>query len=79
MADQVTSSRSLLIETLFLDGDTRTLTLKNPKNNITLNDITTLNSYLASSNVLIGDREGAPFFKIKQVVRRNSVVVKINM
>lgn len=79
MADVVTNSENLLIETLFNDGDTRTLTLRNPTDEITMNDINTFNVFLQTSGILVGDRNGAEFSKIKQVKRRNSATVKLDL
>ena len=72
MADTVTSSSSLLIETAFVDGDTRTVTLKNPTDDISTNQISELNSFLLSSQILLGDRDNAAFSKIKQVRTRTT-------
>ena len=61
MADKVTSKTVLSLGAEFTDGDTRTITLDNPKNGLTAEDI------LATTNgakaVLIGDKTGAPFLR----------------
>lgn len=69
MADIMTNSYTLKIDTKFVDGDTRMITLKNPKSDISESQITTLNSYLQSHNILIGDKTGATFGKITTVTR----------
>ncbi len=69
MADVLTTTSSLKIETYFVDGDTRTITLKNPKSNIATEQITNLQTMLQTKQVLIGDRSGAAFGKISTVTR----------
>ena len=46
MADIIKTAYNLVIETVFVDGDTRTITIKNPRSNISQSDITDLNSYM---------------------------------
>lgn len=75
MADSVSSVSSLLIETLFVDGDTRTITIKNPTDNLTMNDFADLSSWLSNNQVLIGDRNGAAFSKIKQARNRSTTTL----
>ncbi|MBR1645914.1 MAG: hypothetical protein IJ685_03955 [Selenomonadaceae bacterium] len=72
MADKFKQSQSLVIEIKFLDGDTRTITLRNPKSTITTSEIAEIETFLGTSNVLIGDRDSSDFSKIKRVVKRES-------
>lgn len=67
MADVITNSKTLKIETVFVDGDTRTITLRNPKSDITESEITALNTFMQSNNVLIGDKAEGTFGKINEV------------
>ena len=67
MADTRTITDKLNIETYFVDGDTRTITLKNPKLNIATSEITSLNTWLQDNNALVGDKMGATFGKITKV------------
>lgn len=69
MADITTNSSVLKIENLFVDGDTRTVTLKNPKSTITTSEIQTLDNYLRNNNLLIGDKWGGNFGRIVEVKR----------
>lgn len=75
MADKTTTSNELKIENLFVDGDTRTITLKNPKTNIQKSEITALENLILngaqSNSLLIGDKYGSDFKRI-QTVRRIS-------
>ena len=79
MADVVKTAYNLVIETAFVDGDTRTLTIKNPRSNISQNDITDLNSYMQETNILIGDKDGATFGRIKKVTRRSSTTTYLDI
>ena len=44
MADKVKTAANLVIECVFNDGDTRTITLKNPKSTVSSSDIENLES-----------------------------------
>lgn len=72
MADTQTTTRELKIENLFQDGDTRTITLKNPKAEITVSEIGELETLIlngGTSTLLLGDQTGAPFRRINEVRR----------
>lgn len=73
------TSRSLLIDTSFVDGDTRILTVKNPSSNITMNDIQAFDAFLKSSKILVGDRGAAEFNKIVSARRRTTSTVKLDI
>lgn len=59
MADTTTTTRSLTVVAEFDDGDNRSISIDNPRNNITWANIETLRQYAA--NVLIGDKAGSNF------------------
>lgn len=69
MADVRTNTESLKIEALFVDGDTRTITLKNPKSQIETSDIIALQTFMQANNVIIGDRYEGTFGRIDAVTR----------
>lgn len=79
MADVTKTSRSLIIENVFVDGDTRSVTLKNPRSDISESQITELNSFLQETNILIGDKDGATFGRIRKVTRRNSTTTYLDI
>lgn len=79
MADVTKISRSLIIENVFVDGDTRSVTLKNPRSNISESQITDLNSFLQETNILIGDKNGSTFGRIKKVTRRDSTTTYLDI
>lgn len=79
MADIVTQDSTLVFEFMFVDGDTRTQKLKNPKATITEQEITELNAYIQANNLVIGDKGGATFGKIARVTKRNEVITKLDI
>ena len=79
MADVVKTSLSLIIENVFVDGDTRSVTLKNPRSDISESQITELNSFLQETNILIGDKDGATFGRIRKVTRRNTTTTYLDI
>lgn len=79
MADVIKTACNLVIETVFVDGDTRTLTIKNPRSDISQSEITDLNAYMQESNILIGDKTGATFGRIKKVTRRTTYTTYLDL
>ncbi len=69
MADVRTDTTSLKIEGLFVDGDTRIITLKNPKPQIEASEIIALQTFMQANNVIIGDRYEGTFGRIESVTR----------
>lgn len=69
MADIITSESVLKIENYFVDGDTRTITLKNPSNNITTEQIQNLETFMRTNNIIQGDKMQGTFGKISAVRR----------
>lgn len=79
MADIVTQDSTLVFEFMFVDGDTRTQKLKNPKGNITEQQIAELNAFIQANNLIIGDKGAATFGKIARVVKRDETVTKLDI
>lgn len=79
MSDKVTTTNELKIENLFIDGDTRTITLKNPKTNITTEEITALETLIkngdGTQSILIGDKYGSDFRQIWEVRKINKTTI----
>lgn len=73
MADKVTTTNELKINNLFTDGDTRLITLKNPKATIETSEITALETLIkngdGTASILIGDKYGSDFRRIQEVTR----------
>ena len=74
---------TLDIECLFVDGDTRTIKLQNPKANIETSEITALNTMIlnggASTSLLIGDKIGSDFFRIDTVTKTQTSTVILDL
>lgn len=64
-----TEEASLALECLFVDGDTRTFSVKNPKANITNDQIKALSDYIQANNLLISDKWGGNFGRIVKGTR----------
>lgn len=79
MPDTLSSSDELKIENVFVDGDTRTITLKNPKATITSAEITTLNALMQSSQILIGDKWGGAYGRITSVKKISTQRQKLDI
>lgn len=79
MADIIKTAQHLIIETVFVDGDTRSITIKNPRSNISQSEITELNSYMQENNMIIGDKDGSTFGRIKKVTRRSSTTTYLDI
>lgn len=79
MANIIRETQTLKLDTLFVDGDTRTITLKNPKQTITTAQITTLNSLIQSGNLLIGDKAGGTFGRIDKVRRVTETKILLDL
>mgnify|MGYP003291840919 FL=1 len=71
--DTVKRENTMVIENLFVDGDTRNITLKNPKSSIAIADIESLNDFMQANNIIIGDKAGATFGRITKVTRKQKV------
>lgn len=69
MADISTTTETLKFDLLFVDGDTRALTLKNPKRNISTSEITDLQTFMQTNNIVVGDKDGGTFGRIDAVTR----------
>ncbi len=83
MANKTTTTDELKIENLFTDGDTRTITLKNPKDTITTEEITALETLIKNgtgeASLLIGDKYGSDFKQIWTVKRVNKTTTEYDI
>ena len=57
--DTITSSRELKVVAEFYDADNRTLSLDNPKTNLTATDINGVIDWAKINQPIIGDKAGA--------------------
>lgn len=65
MADVIKSTSTLQIVAEFVDSDDRTLSLDDPKLDISAAQINSVAAYIKDNNLLIGDKEGASFARFK--------------
>lgn len=79
MANTMTETAELKIESLFVDGDTRTMTLKNPKDELSSNDIADLEEFMQNNSVIIGDKYGGAFGKILTAKKVNKITVNLDL
>jgi len=77
MADTVKYSRAIKLLAGFTDGDERTISLEDPRADITAADINALNSL--ASGVIIGDKFGAPFQTFKDAGIQESTTVYLDI
>ena len=57
--DTITSSREGKLVVKFYDGDDRTVTIDNPKTNLTASQVKAVVDYMIENQPLIGDKAGA--------------------
>ena len=57
--DTITSSREGKFVVKFYDGDDRTVTIDNPKTNLTATQVKAVVDYMIENQPLIGDKAGA--------------------
>ena len=79
MADTIKSASELLIECVFQDGDTRTITLNNPRDDLSATDIENLETFMQTNNIIIGDRDGFDFRNIKRAVKRETTTTYLDL
>ena len=59
MSDIYKQSYILKIKLGFADGDTRTINLDNPRNDLTASEIYEVSQFIKENNLLLGDKYGA--------------------
>ena len=74
----VTTESTLKIHCAFVDGDTRTITLKNPRSDLTSEDFQNLNTFILTNSLLIGDQTGAIFAAIQKAVKGSTTTRPID-
>lgn len=83
MADKTTTTEELKIDNLFVDGDTRTITLKNPKATIEASEITSLETFIlngtGTESILIGDKYGSDYRRVQEVRKVHKVTTEYDL
>ena len=59
MADTRKETYALKIKLGFADGDTRNVSLDNPRNDLQASEIHELSNFIKNNNLLLGDKYGA--------------------
>lgn len=76
MADTIKTTRQLKLLAGFADEDDRTITIDNPKQNLTWADI---EAFQTVSFVLIGDKFGAAFTRYKEAKYVDTTLTNIEI
>lgn len=79
MADSVKSSATAQFEFAFVDGDTRTFNLPNPKANIQASEVQDLNAYIRENNLIVGDKEGGTFAQINKIKKIGKTTTTVDL
>ena len=79
MADTVKSSSELKLEEYYADGDTRTMTLTNPKTNLTAAEINSVGTLAAQTQPIVGDKGGADFVRFTRARIVDKTEVKLDL
>ena len=65
MADVIKTRGTLQMVAEFADGDDRTLSVDNPRADVSASDINAVSTFAKNNSILLGDKEGANFTRIK--------------
>jgi len=78
-SDTITSSDNLQIEFGFVDGDTRTLNVPNPRNDLAASDVSAVDVWINNNLPIIGDKEGAITNGINSAIIIEKAVNKLDL
>ena len=75
--ETTSATRNMNVGLAFFDGDTRTLTIPNPKTNLTKTEIEAVDTIIKTDNLILGDKANAGFSKINsaKIIEKNSVKI----
>lgn len=79
MATTVTTTQNLNLDCYFVDGDTRTVTIKDVPDVIDSSAISDLNTFIQTNNLLIGDKTGATFGRITKGTRIRKITTNLDI
>lgn len=77
--DTVTSSEVLQVKNVFVDDDTRTFDVPEPRTDITASEIEALSEWITANNALVGDKDGADFAYIESATKVETHRVKVDI
>lgn len=79
MADKITEKNELNLLAGFVDNDDRTITVDNPKTNLTAADIKAFEATVKSTKAIIGDKGSADFYEFKKAKTKKSKKTEIDL
>lgn len=77
--DVVTTSTELKVKMGFGPDDDRTISLPNPKNDLTAEQINNAFSDVTVTKVIVGDKDAADFTGIKEAYKEEKTVRKLDL
>lgn len=79
MADIVKTKNELALVAEFNDNDTRTIKLDNPAATITGAAINDVGDFVRENNILIGDKNGSPFYRFNKATKVTGTTVYLDL
>lgn len=81
MADKVSTTKTVSMVAEFTDGDTRTITQNNPLTDQAslVSAINAFNTYVATNQILIGDKAAGAYVRIKEAKIVNKTTTKFDI
>ena len=79
MADKITEKKELSLVAKFVDNDDRTITVDNPKTNLTAADIKAFEATVRSTQAIIGDKGGSDFYEFKKAKVKKSKKTELDL
>lgn len=79
MADKITNKSELKLVAGFYDNDTRTITLDNPRNNLTAGEIKTFGNAIRTNQAILGDKGGAAFVGFKSAKVSTKTITQLDL
>lgn len=77
--DTITSSNTVDIIAGFVDGDTRTFKVPNPRQDIAAGEIEELSGWMSDTSVIVGDRTGASSTGINSATLVETTKTKLDL
>ena len=79
MADKITQKNELSLVAKFVDNDDRTITVDNPKANLTATDIKAFETVCKTTNAIIGDKGSADFYEFTKAKTKKSKKTELDL
>lgn len=78
-ADSVSSSVNLKTEFGFVDGDTRTVNIPEPKLSLTSDTIATFSTWISENQPIVGDKYGASTTGVNSAIKVEETKTKLDL